>query len=159
MFFLAYLTTPLGVIGIAGSRAGVSAVSFVDTAQVTSAGAPDCVEDCRQQLAEYFSGDRTAFSVRLSPKATAFQGRVWRQLTAVGFGKTCSYRDLATAVGNPAAVRAVGRANSANPVNIIIPCHRVIGADGSLTGYGGGLWRKQWLLDHERTILARMINI
>lgn len=155
----AYLTTPLGVVAIAGSRDGISAVSFVDTPQVTPAGLPDCVEDCRRQLAEYFSGDRIAFSVPLSPQATAFRWRVWRQLMAIGFGQTCSYRDLAAAVGNPAAVRAVGRANAANPLNIIIPCHRVIGADGSLTGYGGGLWRKQWLLDHERTILGRMTNI
>jgi methylated-DNA-[protein]-cysteine S-methyltransferase len=102
------------------------------------------------QLTEYFRGDRTSFSMPLAPSGTPFQLAVWEQLTLIPFGETASYGDIAAALGKrPVASRAVGLANGRNPISVIVPCHRVIGADGSLTGYGGGLERKEWLLRHE----------
>jgi methylated-DNA-[protein]-cysteine S-methyltransferase len=102
-----------------------------------------------RQLAEYFSGSRRDFDVPLSIQGTEFQLRVWRMLTTIQYAETCSYGDLARRLDNPGASRAVGLANGRNPISIIVPCHRVISADGSLTGYGGGLERKRWLLAHE----------
>lgn len=103
----------------------------------------------RAQLAEYFAGARRAFDLPLKLEGTTFQRRVWQALRQIPFGATCSYRELAGRIGNPKAMRAVGLANGRNPIAIIVPCHRVIGADGSLTGFGGGLERKEWLLAHE----------
>lgn len=105
------------------------------------------------QLDEYFDGRRERFDLPLAPRGTDFQSAVWAVLQRIPFGVTWSYAQVARALGNPKAVRAVGAANGSNPVSIIIPCHRVIGANGSLTGYGGGLPRKRWLLAHERTEL------
>lgn len=102
------------------------------------------------QLTEYFAGERRDFDLPLAPRGTAFQTAVWRALAQIPFGVTCSYGDLARVVGRPSASRAVGAANGKNPIAIILPCHRVIGSNGELTGYGGGLPLKRWLLDHER---------
>jgi len=150
----AYYESPIGLIEIEGSEAGISALSFVEarSAQSKRRGkgpTPAPLADCRRQLDEYFRGDRKCFSVRLDLRGTEFQKRVWKKLCAVKFGQTTTYKALATAVGNPAAMRAVGGANHRNPVSIVVPCHRVVGCDGRLTGYGGGLWRKDWLLRHE----------
>jgi methylated-DNA-[protein]-cysteine S-methyltransferase len=106
-----------------------------------------------QQLREYFAGQRRSFDLPLAPAGTPFQLEVWRQLLQIPFGFTCSYGELARAVGRPNASRAVGAANGRNPISIVIPCHRVIGSDGSLTGYGGGAPAKRWLLDHESPLL------
>jgi methylated-DNA-[protein]-cysteine S-methyltransferase len=105
--------------------------------------------DARQQLAAYFAGERQTFDLPLAPTGTAFQRRVWQALRDIPFGKTESYGALARRIDSPKASRAVGLANGRNPISIIVPCHRVIGADGSLTGYGGGIERKRWLLTHE----------
>ena len=105
--------------------------------------------DAIQQLGEYFAGDRTSFDLALAPSGTAFQLRVWEQLRTIPYGATCSYRDVALGIGATNGFRAVGLANGRNPISIIVPCHRVIGADGSLTGYGGGIDRKRFLLDLE----------
>ena len=105
--------------------------------------------DAARQLADYFAGTRRAFDLPLAPRGTGFQQVVWRALLAIPYGETCSYGELARAIGRPAASRAVGAANGRNPIAIVIPCHRVIGADGSMTGYGGGLPTKKWLLAHE----------
>src|ERR1700690_2867719 len=102
-----------------------------------------------RQLAEYFAGARRVFDLPLALHGTPFQQRVWRALTEIPYGETWSYGQLAKRIGNPKASRAVGLANGSNPISILVPCHRVIGADGSLTGYGGGMERKQWLLRHE----------
>ncbi len=102
-----------------------------------------------RQLTEYFAGTRRLFDLPLRLAGTAFQQRVWRELTEIPYGETWSYGQLAKRIGNPSASRAVGLANGRNPISILVPCHRVIGANGSLTGYGGGLERKQWLLAHE----------
>jgi len=104
------------------------------------------------QLTEYFAGARRAFELPLRLHGTPFQTRVWRELIEIPFGRTWSYAELARRIGNAGASRAVGLANGSNPVSIIVPCHRVIGSDGSLTGYGGGLERKQWLLEHEGSL-------
>lgn len=108
------------------------------------------LDEAARQLTEYFSGDRTKFDLPLRPEGTDFQQRVWRALRDIPFGETWSYGELARHIGNPTASRAVGLANGRNPISIVIPCHRVIGANGSMTGYGGGIERKRWLLAHER---------
>ncbi len=108
----------------------------------------------QQQVAEYFAGRRRTFDLEVAPRGTRFQQAVWRELLRIPFGRTASYREVAERLGNPGAVRAVGRANGANPVSLLVPCHRVIGADGSLTGYGGGIEVKRALLVHEGALLA-----
>jgi methylated-DNA-[protein]-cysteine S-methyltransferase len=111
--------------------------------------------EARRQLEAWFAGERTDFDLSLRPRGTPFQLAVWRALEAIPYGETRSYRDIALAIGHPSAVRAVGAANGRNPLSIVVPCHRVIGATGALTGYGGGLDRKRWLLAHERAVLER----
>lgn len=110
--------------------------------------------DAIGQLSEYFDGSRIEFDLQLDARGTVFQRAVWEALTEIPYAQTRSYGDIANAVGNPKAPRAVGMANNRNPIAVIIPCHRVIGASGKLVGYGGGLDRKTWLLDHERTVAA-----
>lgn len=114
---------------------------------------PKPFSSARRQLDEYFSGSRREFDLSLAPRGTAFQQRVWAELLQVGYGRTASYADIARAIGNPKAVRAVGLANGRNPIPIIIPCHRIIGSSGTLTGYGGGLPMKQTLLEIEGAVL------
>jgi methylated-DNA-[protein]-cysteine S-methyltransferase len=116
-------------------------------------------EAVREQLDAYFSGELETFDVPLALDGTDFQLRVWDQLTRIPFGETISYSELARRLGDPKLVRAVGLANGRNPVSIIVPCHRVIGADGSLVGYGGGLERKQWLLEHEAVASGRRLGV
>ena len=101
------------------------------------------------ELNDYFQGKRTHFDFKLNPKGTEFQQKVWQALLEIPYGKTCSYMDLSKKLGDVKAIRAVASANGKNPLWIVVPCHRVIGTDGSLTGYAGGLWRKKWLLEHE----------
>ena len=146
--------SPVGWIEIEGSQAGVSALSFVGAGRAKAGRPgkgplPGPLTDCLLQLDEYFKGERTVFSLKLDLRGTVFQKQIWAKLLQVKFGRTTTYKALAEAVGRPAATRAVGGANHRNPVSIIVPCHRVVGSDGSLTGYGGGLWRKEWLLRHE----------
>ena len=105
---------------------------------------------CKQELEEYFAGTRQTFDLPLAPKGTAFQQKVWAALREIPYGQTRSYGEIAAIVGNPKASRAVGMANNQNPISILIPCHRVIGKDGSLTGYGGGTEKKKWLLELEQ---------
>jgi methylated-DNA-[protein]-cysteine S-methyltransferase len=115
----------------------------------------------RRQLEEYFAGERTRFDLRLAPRGTPFQSRVWKALLEVGYGRTASYGEIARAIGRPEASRAVGAANGKNPIAIIVPCHRIIGSSGSLVGYAGGLPRKKWLLAHEgrqRRLYTEMIG-
>jgi methylated-DNA-[protein]-cysteine S-methyltransferase len=112
-----------------------------------------------EQLEAYFAGDREDFDLALAPHGTPFQQRVWEELTRIPYGETISYSELAWRLGQPKAVRAVGLANGRNPISIVIPCHRVIGADGSLVGYGGGLERKKWLLEHEAVTSGRRLPV
>jgi AraC family transcriptional regulator of adaptative response/methylated-DNA-[protein]-cysteine methyltransferase len=150
----AYLETPIGPLAVSATAAGVVAVRYVAEPGRPSPDRPACLSQALAELAAYFAGRLTTFTVPLMPEGTAFQRKVWAALAAVPFGRTISYRDLAATLGSPRAARAVGAANGRNPVNIIIPCHRVVGADGSLTGYSGGLDKKHWLLNFERTVLG-----
>ncbi len=152
--FKAYYESPIGTIEIQGTEAGVSGLDFVDIKEEKAArrlkgSPPGPVADALVQLEGYFHGDRKEFTVKLDLGGTDFQKKVWAKLLRVKFGQSTTYKALATAIGRPAATRAVGGANHRNPVSIIVPCHRVVGSDGRLTGYGGGLWRKDWLLRHE----------
>lgn len=123
-----------------------------DPAWTTCGTLPDCLLACHAQLKEYFEGRRKDFDLPLAPSGTPFRHKVWDILRGIPHGRTISYAALATRLGDAAAVRAVGKANGMNPIAIIIPCHRVIGKDGGLVGYAGGLERKRWLLEHEGAI-------
>ena len=154
-----YYPSKIGTFLIRGTEEGITALEFVkesanEPGPVKRSNVPACLQACLKQLDEYFAGRRKEFSLRLTPEGTGFQQRVWQELLNIPFGETVSYGDVARAIGSPKAVRAVGGANGRNKIAVIIPCHRVIGSSGTLTGYGGGLWRKEWLLDHERNILA-----
>lgn len=142
-----YYTSPIGVLRIAGSERGITSVTFVDSIEHTDI--PTALAECTEQFDDYFASRRRVFSFVMDLQGSAFQKRVWEALTAIPFGHTTSYGALSAALGDTKAVRAVGLANGRNPIAIAIPCHRVIGADGSLTGYAGGLHRKQWLLEFE----------
>ncbi|RZN84572.1 MAG: methylated-DNA--[protein]-cysteine S-methyltransferase [Winogradskyella sp.] len=143
------IETPLGHAKITGDVDGIARVSIGDTTGELSELIPEDLLDCVTQLKAYFREELQDFDLKLNPSGTDFQKRVWQQLQQIPFGKTCSYLELSKKLGDPKAIRAVANANGKNPLWIIIPCHRVIGSDGSLTGYAGGLHRKQWLINHE----------
>jgi len=155
--------SPVGRLLLAGSRAGLNYVRFSAGKRAVAAD-PDWTEerslfdDAIRQLGEYFAGERKTFSLKLIPDGTDFQRAVWSELRKIPYGDTISYKELADRIGKPKAVRAVGAANGANPIPIIIPCHRVIGNDGSLTGFGGGLPLKKRLLELESRQLALALN-
>jgi len=146
--FTTYYRSPIGIIEIIGSKNGVSSVLFVEQAEERYE-IPNYLKPGVAQLDEYFNSGRKEFSLKLDLQGTDFQKRVWRELLRIPFGKTVSYVDIATTIGNRKSTRAVGSANGRNPICIIVPCHRVIGANGSLINYGGGVWRKEWLLKFE----------
>ena len=150
-----YIESPIGPLLLAGDAQGLKYLGFPGGKGVIEPGADwvedeDAFEDTRRQLTEYFSGQRTEFDLKLAPEGTTFQCEVLNALQQIPYGETRSYQDIATGVGRPKAVRAVGAANGRNPLPIIIPCHRVIGANGSLTGFGGGIPTKKFLLELER---------
>ncbi len=148
--------TPVGPITLTKSNEALTA-AYLDNLVPTLDARRDkgAFADEIRQLDEYFAGERTRFDLRLAPRGTPFQERVWKALVAIPFGRTASYGEIAHAIGNPTASRAVGAANGKNPIAIIVPCHRIIGSSGSLVGYAGGLPRKKWLLAHERNYLRR----
>lgn len=157
MTHFATMPSPVGELTIAADDLGITAVGFPgelsfpgELAVPGDAAASPLVREAERQLRAYFAGRLTRFDVPLNPSGTAFQKAVWRALCAVPHGATASYGDIAAAVGKPRGARAVGLASGRNPIAIVVPCHRIIGRDGSLTGYGGGLDRKRWLLAHER---------
>ena len=143
-----YIQTPLGIAEIIGDENGVSSISVLDEGTISSI-IPSSLQDAVNQLNEYFEGKRTHFDFKLNPKGTEFQQKVWKGLLQIPFGKTRTYLEQSKILGDVKAIRAVASANGKNPLWIVVPCHRVIGSDGSLTGYAGGLWRKKWLLEHE----------
>jgi methylated-DNA-[protein]-cysteine S-methyltransferase len=153
--FYSYVESPLCRIVVQGDGQFITGLHMPSHRHWSDIG-PDWQEAdepfhaIRQQLNEYFAGQRQEFDLPLKLAGTPFQQRVWQELVRIPFGKTITYAQLAQRVGKPTAFRAVGSANGRNPISIIVPCHRVIGADGTLTGYGGGVDRKQWLLDWER---------
>ncbi|MFV0541973.1 MAG: methylated-DNA--[protein]-cysteine S-methyltransferase [Aestuariibaculum sp.] len=143
------ISTPLGFTKIEGDENGIASVRILNSEVTVSEYIPENLNDCVSQLNAYFKGNRKQFNLKLNPKGTDFQKQVWKQLEQIPYGKTISYLDLSKQLGDVKAIRAVANANGKNPLWIIVPCHRVIGSDGSLTGYAGGLHRKQWLLEHE----------
>jgi methylated-DNA-[protein]-cysteine S-methyltransferase len=153
-----YYNSPLGILEIKNSGNAISELSFVnkagrvqikDTEVTFNKPASTVLKKCAGQLDDYFSGKLFQFDLPLGQPGTAFQQQVWNELLKIGYGKTQSYLSLSKRIGNVKAIRAVGTANGKNNIAIIVPCHRVIGSNGGLVGYGGDLWRKQWLLEHE----------
>jgi methylated-DNA-[protein]-cysteine S-methyltransferase len=152
--------SPIGELVITASECGLTGVWFPGKGKVTAAASDDgrrpgsaLLARACEQLAEYFAGTRTTFDLPLDARGTAFEGRVWAALRTIPYGTTTSYSELARRLGDVHATRAVGAANGKNPIPIIVPCHRVIGANGALTGFGGGLDRKRWLLEHEGALM------
>jgi methylated-DNA-[protein]-cysteine S-methyltransferase len=146
-----FYDSKVGILEIEGTEKAITKVNFSDKKKIKSdPNLPPILKKCLKQLDEYFKGKRQNFSLELHLEGTDFQKKVWEQLQRIPYGETASYKDVAVAIGNEKAVRAVGGANGMNNIAIIIPCHRVIGADGNLVGFGGGLWRKVWLLNHEK---------
>lgn len=143
-----YINTPIGLLKFMASNIGVNEVTFC-AYKSNSILKNDITENCKQQLNEYFIGNRKEFDLPLDPQGSTFQKSVWLCLSTIPYGELLSYGDIAKMINNPKASQAVGGANGKNPISIIVPCHRVIGANGTLTGYAGGLERKLWLLKHE----------
>ena len=152
---------PFGVVTVVGSDLGIRYVMFSDDAhpkpleslQISDTDIHDSVNDAITQLEDYFNGSRREFDLPLDLHGTEFQVAAWKALAEVPYGHTASYGEQAASIGRPTAVRAIGGANGRNPVAIVLPCHRIVGADGSLTGFGGGIAVKKWLLDHEQATL------
>ena len=151
----AYYKSPIGLLCINATDENIGAVLFVGDNKTADKSMDNAVsenlliQDCIKQLHEYFDGKRKAFDLPIKQSGTVFQHKVWNALLKIEYSKTTSYRELSRAIGDVKATRAVGTSNGKNNISIIVPCHRVIGSNGSLTGYAGGLWRKQWLLEHE----------
>lgn len=152
---------PFGVLTVVGSDLGIRYVMFSDDAHpkslerlhISDSEIHESVNDAMNQLEEYFDGSRRDFELPLDLQGTEFQVAAWNALADIPYGHTASYGQQAASIGRPKAVRAIGGANGRNPVAIVLPCHRIVGADGSLTGFGGGIEVKKWLLDHEQSIL------
>ncbi|WP_339887259.1 methylated-DNA--[protein]-cysteine S-methyltransferase [uncultured Flavobacterium sp.] len=148
----AIIKTILGFTEIIGDENGISKIHVFDEEQKVSKKIPLELQEAVNQIQDYFEGNRNDFNFKLNPKGTDFQQKVWQELLNIPYGKTISYQELSIKLGDVKAIRAVANANGKNPLWIVVPCHRVIGSDGSLTGYAGGLWRKKWLLDHENPV-------
>ncbi|MFN8285650.1 MAG: methylated-DNA--[protein]-cysteine S-methyltransferase [Chitinophagales bacterium] len=157
--FNTYIQSPVGLLEICGTVTAITAVNFREEKGVESSIVPEVLKDCAKQLTEYFKGSRKEFTVPLQAEGTAFQKRVWMELQNIGFGETISYLDLALTLRDEKLTRAVGSANGKNPIAIIIPCHRVIGESGKLTGYAGGMWRKKWLLELEGNVSGKSLTL
>jgi len=148
----AFIQTLLGIAKIEGDESGLASITVLNDDIPASTVIPELLEDVVYQLQEYFDGKRESFSLKLCPVGTDFQKRVWDALQDIPYGKTVYYLQLSKTLGDVKAIRAVAAANGKNPLWIVVPCHRVIGSDGSLTGYAGGLHRKKWLLNHESPV-------
>jgi len=150
--YYTYYESPIGLIKIGGTEQYVTEISFIDNSQQIEHGIPgvsDLLHQCTEELIEYFKGRRKTFDLPIHQEGTPFQEKVWNELLSIPYGKTISYLDLAKQMGDPKCIRAAATTNGKNKIAIIVPCHRVIGSDKSLTGYSGGLWRKKWLLQYE----------
>ena len=144
----AYVQTPIGTAELLGDENGLASITVLESKKPKGT-IPAVLKDAVEQLQEYFDGNRTVFELQLNPSGTDFQKKVWEALLQIPFGKTISYLELSKQLGDAKAIRAVASANGKNPLWIVVPCHRVIGTNGNLTGYAGGLHRKKWLLEHE----------
>ena len=147
--------SPIGIVEIVGTERAILSILFSEKVEVDYPIGPDSpsvIVDCQRQLEEYFKGERMEFNIPFESTGTPFQQKVWSALTEVPYAETVSYGAIAKAVGSDKAVRAVGNANSKNKLTIVVPCHRIIGSTGKLTGYAGTLTRKEWLLQHEKEV-------
>lgn len=172
MIKTAVIETPLGDMKAAAVKEGICFLAFADSQNLDSeleelahifrtgivSGNNWHLRTLKRQLKDYFKGKRKEFSVKIVTPGTEFQNEVWKGLQEIPYGSTISYHEQAGRLNNPGAIRAVGHANGSNRIAIVVPCHRVIGADGSLTGYGGGLERKRWLLDHEKKYSGKPVD-
>ena len=152
--YYGYYKSPIGILEIIASEDAIISAMFVEKI-AESTGESEILKEAIKQFDEYFKGTRKDFNIKYEIQGTEFQKKVWQALLGIPYGVTATYKEMAIKIGNEKASRAVGKANSKNIISIIIPCHRVIGADKSLTGYAGGLDRKQWLLEHEKEILMK----
>ncbi|MFP5116068.1 methylated-DNA--[protein]-cysteine S-methyltransferase [Bacillaceae bacterium C204] len=146
--------SPVGVLEIVSTEEAICSILFTEQDSIVNhldEETPKVLQDCFEQLDEYFKGKRHTFTFPYIFKGTDFQKTVWSALTRIPFAETCSYKDIAVMIENEKAIRAVGSANGKNQLSIVVPCHRIIGSNGKLTGYAGGLWRKEWLLQHEKS--------
>jgi methylated-DNA-[protein]-cysteine S-methyltransferase len=151
--------SPIGAIEITGTNEAICSIMFSERVLAVKSGqdqTPKVMMDCFFQLDEYFKGERIAFTFPYLFEGTCFQKTVWNALKKLPYAETASYKDIAVSIGNEKAIRAVGNANGKNMLSIVIPCHRIIGSNGKLTGYAGGLWRKEWLLRHEQAFKKEM---
>lgn len=152
MLDVVYINTPLGITKIAGDANGIQEITTHHTETKVTTTIPITLQQCVSELQHYFNGALQSFCFKTNPQGTPFQQKVWQYLLEIPYGTTTTYAKLSETIGDIKAIRAVANANGKNPLWIVIPCHRVIGTDGSLTGYAGGLWRKKWLLEHEGAI-------
>ena len=148
-----FYETPVGKLCIGEENGSVTRIAWSKVPEEYILAETELILRCKMQLEEYFRGERKTFDLPLAPKGTVFQQKVWNALTEIPYGETRTYGEIAAAVGNPGAARAVGMANNKNPIGIIVPCHRVVGAGGKLVGYAGGMGKKEWLLKLEKTNL------
>lgn len=153
-----YYKSPIGLLEIRAEDNQLLALTFLDEEHESKTTATPFTQELKKQLEEYFSGLRKDFDLPLAPRGTDFQVRVWQLLQRIPMGQTSSYLEMARQLGDEKVIRAAASANGKNPIAILIPCHRVIGSDGSLTGYAGGLWRKKWLLEHEQKVVGRPVQ-
>ncbi|WP_419800792.1 methylated-DNA--[protein]-cysteine S-methyltransferase [Mucilaginibacter sp.] len=151
----AHYLSPIGIMKIDETENQISSVVFLEEEVQLIQPETELLKTAVQQLQEYFAGKRSIFDFPVAQSGTAFQQQVWQGLTKVDFGKTQSYAQMAARFGNPLAIRAIASANGKNKLWIVVPCHRIIGTNGELTGYAGGLWRKKWLLQHESVICGK----
>ncbi|SEF95971.1 methylated-DNA-[protein]-cysteine S-methyltransferase [Caloramator fervidus] len=157
MIYKAYYESPIGLIEIKAENEAIVSLDFIEKKE-DDENICEVLKKCIIELDEYFKGKRKNFTVDINLKGTDFQLKAWKELLKIPFGETITYKEQARRIGNEKAVRAVGLANSKNKIAIIVPCHRVVGSDKSLTGYAGGLWRKKWLIDHEKRFFENNTN-
>ncbi|MBK7106570.1 MAG: methylated-DNA--[protein]-cysteine S-methyltransferase [Ignavibacteriae bacterium] len=149
--FVTYIKSPIGQIKLSAEENFITSILFVfDDTEMEAENVNPVLTQCKKELAEYFIGKRNEFTIPIKQEGTEFQQKVWNELLKIPYAKTVSYNFIAESLGDKKSIRAVGVTNGKNQISIIVPCHRVIGSDGSLTGYAGGLWRKKWLLNHEK---------
>ena len=157
--FTAFFESPIGTVAISGSDKFITEIIFTSEAGEDSENLPENILVCKKELQNYFQGNRREFSVATKPEGSDFQKRVWEELKNIKYGETLSYGDIAKRIDDKNASRAVGHANGKNPIAVIIPCHSVVGETGKLTGYSGGMWRKQWLLDLEGNVSGKNLTL
>lgn len=154
-----YYRSPLGWIELKSANGVLCSLLFIDEHEQSEEHPDAFFQTCIDQLSAYFDGTLQSFDIPLGYSGTAFQIQIWDELKNVAYGETISYEALSHRIENPKAIRAVANANAQNKFHLLVPCHRIIGKNGSLTGYAGGIWRKQWLLDHEAKISGRRLSL